>query len=100
MSNMTTTVPAQATKDDLRIVATTPKIEQAGLIVQVLQWGTMSGADQGPSLLHQFEEPPPLRQLRRRHDPSRAEYRQVMAFLMSCETFGTFVKQGIISEDL
>src|SRR4051812_14266484 len=101
MSNMSTTIPTQATADDLRVVtAPPPSIEQAQLLIQMMQWGTAAGADEGYMLLHRFEQPPTLSQLRRRHDRGSAEYRKVMTFLASCEAMGTFVKQGILSASL
>jgi len=91
---MTTTMRAQ---DDLRIVQTgPPAIEQAQLMVQLMQLGAVSGADEGYRILHSFEKPPTLAQLRRRHEPGTSEYAQVMSFLTQCEAVGTFVKNSIL----
>jgi hypothetical protein len=95
---MTVTTPAQT--DELRIVTTPPSIAEAQLLVQIMHMDAVSGANAGWLLLTEFETPPTLAQLRKRHQRSSAEYRQISAFLMSCETIGTFVKQGILGEGL
>jgi hypothetical protein len=97
---MTTTVPTQATQDDLRIVTNPPTMEQAKLLIQILQLDATTGANEGWHIVREFDSPPTMAQLRRKYDPTTAEYRKVMAFLESCEILGTFVKQGVLSEEL
>jgi hypothetical protein len=61
---------------------------------------TLSGATKGYDVLRQFESPPTLGQLRKKHPRGSEEYGQVMAFLGSCEMTATFVKQGLLSFEL
>jgi len=60
----------------------------------------ISGADDGWRLLHAFDAPPTLGQLRKRHAADSREYQCVMRFIGSCETTGTFVKQGLLHAGL
>ena len=87
--------------DDLRIVTTPPSATDAQLILQLAQVNAVTGADDGWHLLHTgFETPPTRSQLIRKHPVESLEYRQIQAFLRSCETLGTFVRQGILNEAL
>jgi hypothetical protein len=101
---MTTTIPAQTTQtratDDLQVVTTPPSTADAQLILQLMQVDALSGANEGWHLLSQFETPPTRSQLLRKHPKDSTEYRQIAAFLMSCETLSTFVRQGILNEAL
>src|SRR3954470_8438076 len=97
---MTTTIPTQAAAADLRIITTPPTAADAQLILQLMQVDAATGAHQGWQLLRTFEKPPTMSQLRRRYPEGGDESRQINAFLMSCETLGTFVKQGILNEPL
>src|SRR4051794_6120504 len=96
---MTTTIPQQQT-DELQVVRTPPTIAEAQLIVQMATNDAISGADRGFGLLNQFENPPTLSQLRRKYPIDSDDSRHVMGFLASCEMTATFVKQGLLSEDL
>src|SRR3954453_8688541 len=96
---MATTLQPQQT-DEIQIVRTPPTMAEAQLIVQMATNDAINGAHQGYGLLRQFETPPTLGQLRKKHPMSSDEYRYVMAFLGSCEMTATFVKQGLLSEDL
>jgi hypothetical protein len=96
---MTTTVPTQAT-DELRIVTTPPTIADAQLIVQMQQADAASGALRGWGHLQEFETPPTKTQLQRRFPKGSGEYQDIQAFLYSCETTATFVRQGILNEAL
>jgi len=96
---MTTTIPQQQT-DDLRIVRTPPTLADAQLIVQLQTADAITGADRGHRVLQRFEQPPTLGQLRKKCPPDSDEYRYVMRFLGSCETMATFVKNGLLNEDL
>jgi hypothetical protein len=91
------TTPTQT--DELRIVggATTT---DAQLIVAMQHNDAISGAYEGWHLLQSFDAPPTLAPLRKRYPPDSQEYRCVRAFLGSCETIGTFVKQGLLHEGL
>src|SRR3954462_1533510 len=102
---MTATSPAQSTlprptDDPLRIVTTPPSTADAQLILQLMQVDATTGANEGWHLLTMFETPPTRSQLLRKHPRESAEYRQIQAFLMSCETLATFVRQGILNEAL
>jgi hypothetical protein len=101
---MTTAIPtqtvAQTAADDLAIVRTPATYADAQLVLQQQIADAISGATEGYDLLMQFDEPPTLGQLRKRHPRDSAEHRKVMAFLMSCETTSTFVRQGILNEAL
>ena len=96
----TQTIGQEAVADDIAIVRTPPTMADAQLILQLQIVNAMNGADQGWNLLHQFDEPPTLGQLRKRHAKGGTEHAQVMAFLSSCETAATFVRQGILNEAL
>jgi Domain of unknown function (DUF4760) len=96
---MTTTVRPQQT-DEIQIVTTPPTTAEAQLIVQMATTDAISGANRGFGLLNQFEAPPTLGQLRKKFPIAADEYRYVMAFLASCETTATFVKHGLLSEEL
>jgi hypothetical protein len=91
---------AAAATDEIQIVRTPPTVEDAQLILQQQIVMAMNGANQGYDLLWAFETPPTLGQLRKRHPRESAEYQQVMAFLVACETTATFVRQGILNEAL
>src|SRR5437764_13443049 len=102
---MTETIPAQSMftrpTDDPRIVTTPPWTAAAQLILQLTHVNAINGADEGWHLLHHsFETPPTRSQLLRKYPLESAEYRQIQAFLRSCETLGTFVRQGILNEAL
>ncbi|MBV9097859.1 MAG: DUF4760 domain-containing protein [Frankiaceae bacterium] len=101
---MTDTIPAQSTftrpTDDLRIVTTPPSTADAQVILQLMQVNATTGADAGWHVLGEFETPPTRSQLLRKHPRESEEYRQIQAFLMSCETLATFVRQGILNEAL
>jgi hypothetical protein len=96
---MATTVQPQQT-DEIQIVRTPPTMAEAQLIVQMATNDALSGANQGYDVLRQFETAPTPGQLRKKHAVTSDEYRYVMAFLASCEMTATFVKQGLLSEDL
>jgi hypothetical protein len=102
---MTDTIPAQSTlprptDDPLRIVTTPPSTADAALILQFMQVQATTGANDGWHLLHAFEAPPTRSQLLRKHPRDSLEFRQIQAFLASCETLATFVRQGIVNEAL
>jgi hypothetical protein len=95
--NMSITIPAQA--DDIRIVGG-PTATDAQLIVAMQHVDAISGAREGWHLLQSFDTPPTLTQLRKRYPAVSDEYQCVSSFLGSCETIGTFVKQGLLHEGL
>jgi hypothetical protein len=100
-----TTVPTQdaaieASADEIQILRPSPTIADAQLILQQQAIDATSGAYRGFLLLRDFEIPPTLGQLRKRYPIDSAEYEQVMALLISCETTATFVRQGILNEAL
>jgi hypothetical protein len=101
---MTDTIPAQATltrpTDDPRIMTTPPSTADAQLILQIMQVDAATRANEGWHVLGEFETPPTRSQLLRKHPRESQEYRQIQAFLMSCETLATFVRQGILNEAL
>jgi hypothetical protein len=91
----------QATRiDDLEVVRTPPTHADAQLITQLMMVDAATGAMDGYGILDEFDSPPTLAQLRRKHPKGSTEYRHVQAFLMSCEALGTFVRQGILNEAL
>lgn len=94
---MTFTIPTQ--QDDVRIVGG-PTAADAQLVVAMQHVDAVSGAMAGWEYLLAFETPPTLLQLRKRHPRDSGEYRCISAFLGSCETLGTFVKQGLVNEQL
>jgi Domain of unknown function (DUF4760) len=96
---MTTTLQQQQT-DEIQIIRTPPTMAEAQLIVQMATNDAISGADRGYGVLRMFEAPPTLGQLRKRFPQGSDEYRYVVGFLGSCEMTATFVKQGLLSEDL
>src|SRR3954453_3479217 len=96
---MTTTLQPQQT-DEIRIVRTPPTMAEAQLIVQMETNDAINGAHKGYGLLRLFEAPPTLAQLRKKHSRGSDDYGYVMAFLGSCEMRATFVKQGLLSEEL
>ena len=77
-----------------------PTIADAQLLVQIMAAGTAAGTDHGFEMLFASSKPPTLAELRKEHQRSSEEYRQIMAFLSQYETIATFVKQGILSEGL
>ena len=93
---MTTQQPVH----EIEIVRTPPTMAEAQLIVQMATADAISGADRGYDVLTQFETPPTLGQLRKKHPVDSDEYRYVMRFLGSCEMTSTFVKQGLLSAEL
>jgi hypothetical protein len=102
---MTDTIPGQTAlsrpTDDLRIVTTPPSTADGQLLLQLMEVNATTGADDGWNLLqHSFETPPTRSQLLRKYPIESLEYRQIQAFLRSCETLGTFVRQGILNEAL
>lgn len=101
---MTDTIASETTQanaaDDLRIVTTPPSAADAQLILQLMQVDGTTGANEGWYLLLAFETPPTRSQLLRKHPMESAEFRQIQAFLRSCETLATFVRQGILNEAL
>jgi hypothetical protein len=102
---VTTTIPAQtgttaAVDNEIQIIRTPPTSEDARLILQLNDSYLSSGGDRGLALLHMFETPPTLAQVRKRHAPGSEEYRFITNFLFSCETLGTFVKHGLLNEML
>lgn len=99
---MTTTIPTQAraAHQEIQILRTPPTLADAQLILQHQLVDAVSGAHAGYAALAGFEAPPTLGQLRKRHPAGSTEYGQVMAFLSSCETMATFVRQGLLSEAL
>ena len=97
---MTMTVSPQHATDEIQIVRTPPTMAEAQLIVQMATNDALSGAQQGFGVLRQFETPPTLGQLRKKHPAGSEAYSQVMAFLASCEMTATFVKQGLLSFEL
>src|SRR3954464_2093465 len=96
---MTTTLPPQQT-DEIQVVRTPPTMAEAQLIVQMATNDAISGVHKGYGVLRQFESPPTPAQLRKKHPIGSDEHAHVMAFLRSCEMTATFVKQGLLSEDL
>jgi hypothetical protein len=102
---MTTTIPAQtdtttAQVDDIQVVRTPPTVADAQLILQQALVDATTGANLGFAILQEFEAPPTLGQLRKKHPRGSEEYRYVSAFLNSCETTATFVRQGLLNEAL
>lgn len=97
---MTMTVSPQQTTDEIQIIRTPPTIAEAQLIVQMQMAEAVSGGDRGHAILRSFETPPTLGQLRKKYPAGSDEYRYVMHYLGAFETTGTFVKQGILSEEL
>ena len=98
---MTSTVDnAAGIADDIKIVHTPPTVQDGQLLLQMMLLDEQSGANDGFSVLSAFETPPTLAQLRKKHPRGSAEYRQVMAFVRSAETTGTFVRQGLLNETL
>jgi hypothetical protein len=98
---MTMTVPAQQhATDEIQIIRKPPSMAEAQLIVQMATNDSLSGANQGYAVLRRFEAPPTLGQLRKKCPPGSEAYGQVMAYLGSCEMTATFVKQGLLSEEL
>jgi hypothetical protein len=97
---MTMTVSPQHATDEIQIIRTPPTIAEAQLIVQMQMSDAISGADRGHAVLRSFETPPTLGQLRKKYPRGSDEHRYVMHYLGSCETTATFVKQGILSEEL
>src|SRR5881275_1973956 len=95
---MTTTIPQQA--NELRIVRTPPTVTDAQLVVQMQTANALTGADRGHGILSRFEVPPTLGQLRKKCPTDSDEYRYVMQFLVACETTATFVKHGLLNEEL
>ena len=95
---MTTTIPKQT--EELRIITTPPTVADAQLLTQMAIADAASGAVKGYLLLQQFDNPPTLAQLRRKHPVDSEEYHLVIQFLVSCERTGTFVKHGLLSEAL
>jgi hypothetical protein len=93
---MTIRIPEQT--EELRI--TPPATADAQLIVAMQHVDAISGAHSGYHYLASFEAPPTLTQLRKRYPVDSQEYRCIMAFLGSCETLATFVKQGLLHEGL
>jgi hypothetical protein len=82
-------------------VTTPASTADAQLILQLMQVNATTGADEGwHLLLHEFETPPTRAQLLRKFPLDTDEYRNIQAFLRSCETLATFVRQGIINEAL
>jgi hypothetical protein len=79
---------------------TRPSTVDAQLVLQQAAVDATTGALNGRLLLQAFDAPPTLAQLRKRHPPGSVEYAQVNAFLMSCETTATFVRQGLLNEAL
>jgi hypothetical protein len=96
-NNVSVTTPTQT--DELRIVGGATATD-AQLIVAMQHNDAISGAHEGWQLLRSFDAPPTLAQLRKRYPPDSQEYRCISAFLGSCETTGTFVKQGLLHEGL
>ena len=101
---MTATIPAQVSTDGaidgLQIIQTPPTIADAQLIVQLQMAASISGADQGWHLLQAFETAPTMSQAKKRHPQGSREWNQIGAFLASCETMATFVKNQLLSEAL
>ena len=96
---MTTTLQPQQT-DEIQVVRTPPTMAEAQLIVQMATNDAISGVHKGYGVLREFESPPTPAQLRKKHPIGSDEHAYVMAFLRSCEMTATFVKQGLLSEDL
>jgi hypothetical protein len=98
---MTMTVPAQQhATDEIQIIRKPPSMAEAQLIVQMATNDAITGANRGYDVLQRFDVPPTLGQLRKKHPAGSETYGQVMAFLGSCEMTATFVKQGLLSEEL
>jgi Domain of unknown function (DUF4760) len=97
---MTMTVSAQPATDEIQIIRKPPSMAEAQLIVQMATNDSVSGANQGFGVLRTFETPPTLGQLKKKHPVGSEAYQQVTAFLASCEMTATFVKQGLLSEEL
>ncbi|MDQ1697942.1 MAG: hypothetical protein QOJ03_3295 [Frankiaceae bacterium] len=85
---------------ELAVIHTPPTIADAQLIVQMAAVDATSGANEGFGVLRTFEAPPTLGQLRKKHPIGSDGYRQVMAFMASCEMTSTFVRQGLLNEAL
>ena len=85
---------------DIRIIQSPPTITDAQLILQLQMAASLSGGDQGWTLLQAFETPPTMSQAKRRHPAGSPESAQIQAFLAGCETMATFVKNGLLNEAL
>src|SRR5580692_2701735 len=94
---MSVTTPTQT--DEIRIVGG-PTIADAQLIVAMQHTDAINGAHEGWRVLHSFDKPPTLAQLRKRYPADSREFGCIMAFLGSCEMLGTFVKQGLLHAGL
>jgi hypothetical protein len=97
---MTMTVTPQQTTDEIQVIRKPPSIAEAQLIVAMATNDSVSGADRGYAVLRAFETPPTLGQLRKKHPVGSEPYRHALGFLASSEMTATFVKQGLLSEDL
>jgi hypothetical protein len=102
---MSTTTPVQSagpdiSADDIQVLRTPPTIADAQLVLQQALVDATTGANRGFGVLRRFDSPPTLAQLRKKHAPGSTEHDNAMAFLVSCETTGTFVRQGILNEAL
>lgn len=72
----------------------------AQLLVQILAGSAASGADRGHQLLARYASPPSLEELLEEHPQSSEEYRSLTALLHQMEMLGTFVKHGVLNEEL
>ncbi|MBV9291363.1 MAG: DUF4760 domain-containing protein [Frankiales bacterium] len=97
---MTTTAMPEISTDEIQIVRTPPTVNDAQLILQHQAVDAANGANAGFGILRQFESPPTMSQLRKKHPIGSDGWGQVMAFLGSNETTATFVRQGILNEAL
>ena len=86
--------------DEIQIVTTPPTATDAQLILQLMQYNAVSGANAGWDLLLTYETPPTLGQFLKKYPRGTAEQQHVSAFIGSCEVIGTFVKQGVLNEAL
>jgi hypothetical protein len=101
---MTATNPAQTTAtaatDHIQIIQTPPTLADAQLILQIQQVDAISGANEGWHLLQAFDTAPTMSQAKKRYPQGSKEWTQLFAFLASCETMSTFVKNGLLNEAL
>jgi len=97
---MTATIPTQTAADEIQIIQSPPTITDAQLLIQMQIADSVSGANEGWRLLAAFEGQPTMAQTKKRHPAGSPEWGQIGAFLASCETMATFVKNGLLNEAL
>jgi hypothetical protein len=87
------------TKGDLS-VTTTSRIDQANLLVSILNGPSGERGADGMDVLMSYPKPPTFEQFDKDHPRGSEGARNVRALLMTGEAVATFVKQGILDQDL